>query len=68
MVRSCWAGVLVGGTFDAAFTSSSLILSESWPTRDLRYASSSEAEVIGDVLVGMLMDGTWGLGFDNSNA
>jgi hypothetical protein len=54
MVRSCWAGVLLVGTFDAAFTSSSLILSVSWATRVLRYASSSEAEVIGDgdVLVG----------------
>ena len=53
MVRSCWAGVLVlVGTFDAAFASRSLILSVSWDTRDLRYASSSEAEVIGDALVG----------------
>lgn len=67
MVRSCWAGVLVG-IFDAVFTSSSLILSVSWATRDLRYASSSEAEVIGDVLVGMLVDGKRGLAFDNSNA
>jgi len=68
MVRSCWAGVL-DGVLDAAFASSSLILSVSWPTRDLRYASSSEAEVIGDVLVGMLVDdGKQGLAFDNSNA
>ena len=35
MVRSCCAGEGVG-FLDAAFTSSSLILSVSWPTRDLR--------------------------------
>ena len=66
-VRSCWAGVLVG-IFDAAFASSSLILSVSWDTRDLKYAISSEAEVIGDVLVGMLVDGKQGLAFDNSKS
>ena len=65
MVRSCWAGVLLVGTFDAAFTSSSLILSVSWATRVLRYASSSEAEVIGDgnALVGMWVDGKQGVAF-----
>ena len=42
IVRSCCAGV---GFFDTAFASSSVILSVSWPTRDLRYASSSEGDI-----------------------
>jgi hypothetical protein len=46
MVRSCCAGV--GSLEGAAFTSSSLILSVSWATRDFKYASSSDGEPIAD--------------------